>query len=61
MFFYSVPDRLTTVNQILLTVGVVLLCVAIANEVILLMLGKQIKGEISLHLIQDLGVWQNCD
>ena len=44
-FFCTDPDRLTTNNQILFAVGVVLLCVALATAVILIVLRVHIKGD----------------
>ena len=51
IFFCTDPDRLTSHNQILLVVGVVLLCVALATAVILIVLRVHIKGDI-LQLAQ---------
>ena len=45
VFSYIVPDKLTTINQILLAVGIVLLCVAVATGVILIGLRIHIKGD----------------
>ena len=45
VFFYIVPDKLTTINQILLAVGIVLLCVAVATGVIFIALRMHIKGD----------------
>ena len=55
VFVCTVPERLTTSNQILLAVGVVLLCVAIAIDVCIVILRMHIKGENTCRIDFFLG------
>ena len=55
VFVCTVPKRLTTSNQILLAVGVVLLCVAIVIDVCIVILRMHIKGENTCRIDFFLG------
>ena len=51
MFVYTVPEKLTTSNQALLAVGVVLLCVAFGVSILIILKRKtKFKGDNNIYL-----------